>query len=64
MTAAAAASASGAAPASATSAAMEVVRVPVLQDNYVWVLHEPKSNLTAVVDPAEVQPVNRVLQER
>lgn len=46
------------------SPAMEVVRVPALSDNYIWLLHEPKSNLTAVVDPAEVEPVNRVLKER
>jgi hydroxyacylglutathione hydrolase len=43
---------------------MEVVRVPALSDNYIWLLHEPNSHLTAVVDPAEVEPVNRVLKER
>jgi hydroxyacylglutathione hydrolase len=43
---------------------MEVVRVPALSDNYVWLLHEPSSGLTAVVDPAEVLPVNAALRER
>lgn len=43
---------------------MEVVRVPALSDNYVWLLHEPKSGLTAVVDPAEAPPVNAALKER
>jgi hypothetical protein len=43
---------------------MEVVRVPALSDNYVWLLHEPQSGLTAVVDPAEVPPVNAALKER
>lgn len=31
---------------------LEIVRVPVLNDNYVWLAHEPSQNLTAVVDPA------------
>lgn len=56
--------AAAAASVSATPDKMEVVRVPALSDNYIWLLHEPKSNLTAVVDPAEVEPVNKVLQER
>lgn len=44
--------------------ALEVVRVPALSDNYVWLLHEPKSGKTAVVDPAEVPPVNAALEQR
>lgn len=56
--------AASAAVTASASPAMEVVRVPALSDNYIWLLHEPKSNLTAVVDPAEVEPVNRVLKER
>ena len=31
---------------------LEIVRIPVLNDNYVWLAHEPVQNLTAVVDPA------------
>jgi len=31
---------------------LEIERIPVLSDNYVWLAHEPASGLTAVVDPA------------
>lgn len=63
-TAAVSAGAAAAAVSVSASPAMEVVRVPALSDNYIWLLHEPKSDLTAVVDPSEVDPVNRVLKER
>ena len=36
---------------------IEVVRIPVLSDNYVWLVHEPVSGETAVVDPAVADPV-------
>jgi hydroxyacylglutathione hydrolase len=36
---------------------LEVVRIPVLSDNYVWMVHEPQSGETIVVDPAVAQPV-------
>jgi len=36
---------------------MEIVRIPVLSDNYVWLVHEPESGETMVVDPAVVDPV-------
>jgi hydroxyacylglutathione hydrolase len=36
---------------------VEVVRIPALSDNYVWLVHDPASGETAVVDPAEAQPV-------
>ena len=32
-------------------ATLEVHRVPVLQDNYVWLAHEVTANVTAAVDP-------------
>jgi hydroxyacylglutathione hydrolase len=38
-------------------AAPEVVRVPVLSDNYAWLLHDADSGETAVVDPGEAAPV-------
>jgi hydroxyacylglutathione hydrolase len=50
--------------ATVSTGTMEVVRVPALNDNYVWILHEPQNGLTAVVDPAEVPPVNAALQQR
>ena len=36
---------------------IEVVRIPVLSDNYVWLAHEPESGDTAVIDPAVAEPV-------
>lgn len=36
---------------------MEVVRIPALTDNYIWMLHDPGSGETMVVDPAEAGPV-------
>ena len=32
--------------------ALEIVRIPVLSDNYVWLVHEAESGETMVVDPA------------
>ena len=37
--------------------ALEIVRIPVLSDNYVWLVHEPDSGETMVVDPAVADPV-------
>jgi hydroxyacylglutathione hydrolase len=37
--------------------ALEIVRIPVLSDNYVWLVHEPVSKATMVVDPAVADPV-------
>ena len=37
--------------------AIEIVRIPVLSDNYVWLVHEPDSGETAVIDPALADPV-------
>ncbi|HYG46674.1 MAG TPA: hydroxyacylglutathione hydrolase [Allosphingosinicella sp.] len=36
---------------------LDIVRIPVLSDNYVWLVHEPGSGETAVVDPAVAAPV-------
>jgi hydroxyacylglutathione hydrolase len=36
---------------------IEIVRIPALSDNYIWLLHEPASGDTVVVDPAEADPV-------
>ncbi len=37
--------------------ALEIVRIPVLSDNYVWLVHESDSGETMVVDPAVAVPV-------
>lgn len=39
------------------SGRLEIVRVPVLNDNYVWLVHERESGETVVVDPAVAAPV-------
>jgi hydroxyacylglutathione hydrolase len=36
---------------------LEIIRIPVLSDNYVWLVHEPASGETMVVDPAIAPPV-------
>lgn len=36
---------------------MEIVAVPVLTDNYVWLIHDPESGETAAVDPSVSEPV-------
>lgn len=44
--------------------ALEVIRIPVLSDNYVWLVHERKSGETMVVDPAVAPPVLAKAEER
>jgi len=36
---------------------LEIVRIPALSDNYIWLVHDAASGETAVIDPAEAQPV-------
>lgn len=36
---------------------MEIVAVPVLTDNYVWLIHNPETGETAAVDPSVAEPV-------
>ena len=36
---------------------LEILRVPVLSDNYSWLVHDPGSGATMVIDPGEAQPV-------
>ncbi|ATG89500.1 hydroxyacylglutathione hydrolase [Methylomonas koyamae] len=36
---------------------LEISIIPALTDNYIYLLHEPDSGLTAVVDPAAAAPV-------
>lgn len=38
-------------------AALEIVRIPALSDNYIWLVHDPDSKATMVVDPAVAEPV-------
>jgi hydroxyacylglutathione hydrolase len=41
-----------------------IVRVPVLTDNYAWLIHDPVSGETVVVDPGEAAPVQAAAAER
>lgn len=41
---------------------MKIERIPVLSDNYIFLLHHPDLNIAAVVDPAEADPVLQRLQ--
>jgi len=36
---------------------LEIVRVPVLTDNYSWLVHDSASGATMVIDPGEAAPV-------
>jgi hydroxyacylglutathione hydrolase len=43
---------------------LDIVRVPALRDNYIWLVHEPSSGETMVVDPAEAAPVLAAAEAR
>lgn len=43
---------------------LDVLRVPVLADNYVWLVHDRVSGETLVVDPAVADPVLAAAQAR
>lgn len=45
-------------------AALEIVLVPALSDNYVYLLHDARSGATAVVDPGEAGAVESALAAR
>ncbi|UZK65846.1 hydroxyacylglutathione hydrolase [Sphingomonas sp. M1-B02] len=45
-------------------AGLEVVRIPALSDNYVWLVHDATSGATMVVDPSEAAPVLAEAQAR
>lgn len=36
---------------------LEIVPVPAFSDNYLWLIHDPASGETAVVDPGDAAPV-------
>jgi hydroxyacylglutathione hydrolase len=44
--------------------AVEIVPVPALSDNYVWLMHDPASGETVAVDPGEAAPVLAAAQAR
>jgi hydroxyacylglutathione hydrolase len=44
--------------------ALEIVRIPVLSDNYVWLVREDVSGAVMVVDPAVSEPVLEEAEKR
>lgn len=36
---------------------LDIVRIPVLSDNYVWLVHDEASGETTVIDPSVAEPV-------
>lgn len=42
---------------------MKIIRIPVLSDNYIFLLHDVNHNQVAVVDPAEAKPVLAEVKE-
>ena len=44
--------------------ALEIVRVPVLSDNYAWLIHDPDGGETVAVDPGEADPVLAAAADR
>ncbi|HET8611417.1 MAG TPA: MBL fold metallo-hydrolase, partial [Sphingomonas sp.] len=43
---------------------MELVPVPALSDNYIWLLHDPGSGETVAVDPSEAEPARAEAERR
>ncbi|WP_370306568.1 hydroxyacylglutathione hydrolase [Sphingobium abikonense] len=43
---------------------LEVVRIPALSDNYIWLMHDAVSGDTVVIDPAVADPVLEAAQTR
>jgi hydroxyacylglutathione hydrolase len=43
---------------------VEIARIPALSDNYVWLVHDPASGETVVIDPAEAAPVLAAADQR
>lgn len=44
--------------------ALRIVRVPAFQDNYIWLVHDPASAETIVIDPGAADPVLAALAEQ
>ncbi len=44
--------------------ALTILQVPVLSDNYAYVVHDEDRGATAVIDPSEAKPVLAVLRQR
>ncbi|HEU5286445.1 MAG TPA: hydroxyacylglutathione hydrolase [Sphingomicrobium sp.] len=45
-------------------APLEIVAVPAFTDNYIWLVHDPASGETAVVDPGDAAPALAEVERR
>lgn len=45
-------------------AELQIEVIPVLSDNYSYLVHEPDSGLTAIVDPPVTEPFQKVLADK
>lgn len=43
---------------------LDIVRVPALRDNYIWLVHDPAAGETLVIDPAEAAPALAAAETR
>lgn len=43
---------------------LEIVQLPILKDNYIYLIHDPESGETAAVDPGLAQPVLDILSQK
>jgi hydroxyacylglutathione hydrolase len=43
---------------------LQLFQLPVLTDNYIYILHDKQSHQTVVIDPAEAEPVIQFLESR
>jgi hydroxyacylglutathione hydrolase len=43
---------------------LQIVQIPVLRDNYLYLAHEPTTGMTAAIDPAELKPTQEALDAR
>jgi hydroxyacylglutathione hydrolase len=43
---------------------LDIVRIPALSDNYIWLIHDTASGETVVIDPTEADPVLAAASER
>jgi hydroxyacylglutathione hydrolase len=43
---------------------LDIIQIPVLNDNYIYLIHDPVSAETAVIDPAVSQPVLEILNNK
>lgn len=46
------------------SPSAELIRIPALEDNYIWMLHNPDTGAVAVIDPGEAAAVIDELETR